>query len=543
MGSSVATTGLSAVRTDAAALSAPVRVGLTAVSALAYAAGFPPLAWPLAPWLALAPLLVACASVRPAQAALLGLLWATVAAAAVAWFLPGMLSGYFGLGLVGSWLATVTVVGGLHGVYIGAFAAWVAWLARRGAANPLLLAGGWMVVELIRSQSGVSSPWALAAYSQIAWTPVIQIADLAGPYGIGLLIAAVNALLAAALLPSLRGRRPRVTAAIVGAALLVTGVYGQWRLARPFADGAPVPVVVVQGGAPPRSAGERAERLARYVALSAEAGPSAGGLIVWPEHAVADYLEEDTPSRAAALRLSREASADLVLGGPHFAPAPAGTRYHNSAWLVRDGRLAGRYDKRRLVPVAESAYTAGTGSSLLPGAALRLGALVCFEAMFTDLARRAVDEGAEVLVNLSNDGWFGHPEPARHQLDIATLRAVETRRYLVRAASTGISAVIDPHGRTLVESAFGRREALRTSVRASHVITPYQRWGDLPAWLAVAGVVFATSRTWLGARASRPQRGSGALRERAPELALAHQRLPASGETPALPGTNNRRYP
>lgn len=498
------TAGWTADRGAATALSMPAALALAVASGLAYAAGFPPWSLPLAPWLALAPLLVATAALPPRRAALLGVCWAATVAAASAWFLPGMLASYFRLAPAVSWLATLAVVGGLHGVSLAVYTGWVAWLVRRRAADPLLIAGGWLAVELARGASGVSSPWALAAYSQIAWTPLIQIADLAGPYGIGLLIAAMNAILAAALVPALRGRRPRRSAGAILAALFAAGFYGQWRLAQPFADGEPLAVAIIQGGAPAPSLAQRGPQLARYLALSRGAGDLAGGLILWPEHAIADYLEEDSPTRAAVLALSRERGADVVLGGPRFAPAPSGTRYYNSAWLLRGGRIAGRYDKHRLVPVAEdgllagllgpagAAYSAGTGSFVLASPRHRLGVLLCFEAMFGDLARRAVDEGAEVLVNLSNDGWFAHADPARHQFDIAALRAVETRRYLLRAAATGVSAVVDPYGRTVVASAFGTHEVLRATVRAAHGRTFYQRWGDLPAW-AVAAVVLLTS--------------------------------------------------
>jgi apolipoprotein N-acyltransferase len=114
--------------------------------------------------------------------------------------------------------------------------------------------------------------------------------------------------------------------------------------------------------------------------------------------------------------------------------------------------------------------------------------------MFPDAVSRLVHEGADVLVNLSNDAWFGHPAPARQQLEIAMLRAVENRRYLVRAAATGFSAVVDPYGRALVESAFGAEQVLNATVRASHTRSPYQRWGDAFAWLVMAGVAAASAR-------------------------------------------------
>ncbi len=492
---------------------------LACLSGATYATAFPPLSWSLAAWLALVPLLAACALLSPRRAAIAGLCWAAAAAIGVAAFLPTMLASYFGLGIAASWTVAAMALG-LQGVCVSGYAAWVAWLVRRGAANPILLAGGWLVCEFTRAHGALGSPWALTAYSQLRWTPLIQIADLAGPYGIGMLIAAVNAGVAALLVGALRGRRPRLTAALIAVALGGTLVYGHWRLGQHFADGPAVPVAVVQGGAAPADPAQRPARLARYIALTTAAADAAGGLIVWPEYATEAYLQEATPTRDAVLRVAAATRADLVLGGPHYAPSTAGTRYHNSIYLVRDGRLAARYDKHRLVPFAEdgrlawlhgersTAYTPGRGGFVLPGTALRLGTVVCLEAMLPQLARQAVRQGAEILVTLSNDAWFGAAAPARHQLDIATLRAVENRRYLVRAAASGVSAVIDPHGRTLAQSAFDAQQVLNATVHAAHAATPYQRWGDAPAWLVIAGVAAATLRSRLASTLRHPNRRS-----------------------------------
>lgn len=472
------------------AIGTPAAFALASLSGLAWAAGFPPLSWSIAPWVALVPLLVGCTVLSPSRAALAGMCWTLIAASGVASFLPSMLAGYFGLGTVTSWLGAVGMAVALHGVYVSAWAAWTAWLVRRRRASPLLIAGGWGACELARS-AGLGGPWGLAATSQVGWTTLIQMADLAGPYGIGLLVAAVNACVAAALAPALRGRHPRATALVVAAALLAACAYGQWRLDKTFTDGDVVRVAVVQGGASVDGETARAERLQRYVDLTRRDAAPDADLIVWPEHAIDGYLEEPTATRDAVLPLG--ARADLIVGGPHFAPSVDGTRYHNSAYLVRDGRLASRYDKHRLVPFAEDAYTPGPGAFVVP-ARIRAGMLLCFEAMFPDLARRATAQGAEVLVNVSNDAWFGSAGPARQQLDVATLRAVENRRPLVRAAATGISAVIDAHGRVRAESGWGTHEVLNTTVRAAHGPTPYQRWGDAVAWLVVALVLEATLR-------------------------------------------------
>jgi len=479
---------------------------LAGLSGLTFAAAFPPRSWAIAAWFSLVPLLDACAALTPLRAAVAGMCWTGAFAVGVASFLPSMLSGYFGLPVIASWIAALAIIAGLHGLCVSAYAAWIAWLRQRRAAHPLLLAGGWLVCEFTRAHGTMGGPWALAAYSQVQWAPVIQSADLAGPYAIGVLVAAVNTCVAAWLVPALRGRQPLLAASTTAAAVIGALLYGQWRLGQTFGEGPGVDVAVVQGGASPAERAQRPARLARYVELTRDGVGVGTKLIVWPEYAVEAYLEEASRVRDTVLQVAAEARADLILGGPHYESSAAGTRYHNSAYLVRSGGLAARYDKHRLVPFAEdgrlgrllreppTGYTRGRGAFVLPATALRIGTVLCVESMFPDLVRRAVGEGAEVLVNLSNDAWFGDAAPARQQLEIATLRAVENRRYLVRAAATGFSAVIDPYGRTLARSEFNALQVLNATVRASHARTPYQRWGDAFAWTVIAAVAAATLR-------------------------------------------------
>jgi apolipoprotein N-acyltransferase len=125
---------------------------------------------------------------------------------------------------------------------------------------------------------------------------------------------------------------------------------------------------------------------------------------------------------------------------------------------------------------------------VLPAAGVRVGAFLCLESMFPQDVRAVAQAGAEVLANLSNDSWFGQPGAMRQQLDSAALRAVENRRYLVRAASTGYSAVVDPHGRIVAQSGRDAPQILQATVRGSRARTPYQRCGDAFAWAVIAGV-------------------------------------------------------
>jgi apolipoprotein N-acyltransferase len=479
------------------------------LSAACYGLCFPPLSASTIAWITLVPFLVAVSNVPPARAAVYGVLFGVAATCTVAWWLPGMLAGYFGLPAGAGWVAFLAIGVGMVGIYFAAFAAWVSWLAARRAATPWRIAAAWVVGEFARANLLVPSPLALIGYTQAHTPTLVQIADATGPYGIGLLIAAVNACLAGFLVPGLRPRRQWLHVAGVAAALAGALLYGEWRLATTLDGGAPVRVAVVQGAVEPSPRSSVTQRMAtveQYVALTREAAAGGASLVVWPEYAVDFYLQEDSRARRAILGLSHEIGADMIFGGPHYARETGQTRYHNSAFLVRDGRFVERTDKLRLVPFAEESslgwllprrklsYEPGRSIHALPASALRVGVLMCGESMLPGLVRRVAAADAEVLANLSNDGWFGHEAGARQQLDSAILRAVENRRYLVRATSTGFSAIIDPRGRLLATSAFGRPEVVTGSVHASHVTSPYQRWGDTFAWLATAFVVASTYR-------------------------------------------------
>ena len=206
------------------------------------------------------------------------------------------------------------------------------------------------------------------------------------------------------------------------------------------------------------------------------------------------YPEHD-PALLPALRdLARRTTAGLVFGGPRVEDG-ARTRYFNSAYHVATTGTLAAYDKIRLVPFAEyrplafdealaadddGAFSAGTESTVFPTAIGRLGVLICYEIIFPDLARRLTRAGAEILVNISNDGWVdraGLGAGIQH-LSIAVFRAIENRRFVARAAASGISGFIDPVGRP-----FGLLDADRSGVALGEVsarreLSVYTRVGD-----------------------------------------------------------------
>ena len=191
---------------------------------------------------------------------------------------------------------------------------------------------------------------------------------------------------------------------------------------------------------------------------------------------------------------------DVILGGPHYAPAPdLHTIYHNAVFLLRQRQIVARYDKRWLLPIAETtgktAYTAGQEATVLPATIGPVGALLCFEAMFPSLSRASVRAGATVLVNLTNDSWFGAESALREHLAMARVRAIETHRPFVRAAATGISAIIDPYGRVLARTESGQPDTARAAVIPQTDLTPFMRWGDGPlTGLVVVGILLASRR-------------------------------------------------
>jgi apolipoprotein N-acyltransferase len=332
---------------------------------------------------------------------------------------------------------------------------------------------------------------------------LVQIADLAGPYGIGMLLAATNAVLAGVFSAGLRGARHTLSCVGMAAALAAVLVYGHWRLGQSFAAGEARRIAAVQG-AIERGFRWRPEYrrmgLERYVELTRTAAAERPDLVLWPEYAVSFYPQEASPEQRILLETAAGLGADLLLGAPHYGFATGGTIYHNSVFLVRQGTIAGRYDKMEPLLLAErpllggalgasgTPYTSGRYLGLFAVAGMRLGVFICVESAYPELVRRIARAGAEVLAEFSNDAWFTYEAPARLRLDMASLRAVENRRHLIRAASTGISAVIDPHGRVREATSLGKPAVLVDVVRPSTAITPYQRFGDSFAWLAVGAV-------------------------------------------------------
>jgi len=476
---------------------------LVLASVALYAAAFPPLDWAPLAWIALVPLLVVAARSSGPGALCFGLAWGVLLAFATGSWMPGMIERFFSISRATAWAASLGLAVALHGVWAAVFAGFVRLAVHRRVAHPAVLAGGFGACELLRANAPVPSPWVMLGASQVGWSALAQSADFAGPFGIGMLVAGANACWAGVFEPSLRSRRPLRAVACAGVLLALALLYGQQRLAHDFGEGPEISAALLQdedaAEAPVRDA---TAGIDARLALTARALPSEPRLVVWPELALRSSLRDDSAASLRLLGAAAATHADWLVGGPDQQEWATRTDRFNSVFLVRDGRVAGRYDKALLMPFAEENPLPGWLSSwrrpFSPGEArytrplgagdLRVGVLLCSEAMVPTRVRALVAQGAELLANPAYDEWFGSEGAVEQQLRIAQLRAIESRRYVVRAATGGRSAAIDPHGRVIASLAPGASDVLLARVRAAHAVSPYQRWGDA---LPLAGGGFA----------------------------------------------------
>jgi apolipoprotein N-acyltransferase len=320
-----------------------------------------------------------------------------------------------------------------------------------------------------------------------------------GATGLGWAMVAVGAGLWALGRPALRRQGAAALATAVGLTAVAALVAPP---ARPA--GGPLPVAVIQPGSSLEEKwdpNEWMEMERRVWELTAEAAAAGARVVLWPESAVPYRFDADPAYRAKLADAARRLGLTIVLNS---VAGTAEEGFTNSAFAVGpDGPDETRYDKLRLVPFGEfvpwwarlaftdalvrevGTFEPGTRMVLLD-AGVPVGMSICYEVVFAELAAGQVRAGAELLTTLTNDGWYGYSWAPRQHLAQAVLRAVETRRWLARAALTGISAFVDPAGRVVARLEVGEHGLLAAQPVPCRGLTPRARLGDW--WGAVAAV-------------------------------------------------------
>jgi apolipoprotein N-acyltransferase len=492
----------------------------TLASAALYGLAFPPTALRGLAWVALVPFLVSVRRARKAGAMGLAWLWTVAAAYAVGGWFPRSVSTYYrqpiavGIGF----FAGVSSI--MAAPFFVAFAVGYRALVRRRspAILPLLAAAMWVACELARTNLLTGNPWALLGYSQARLGALVQIADVTGIYGVSFVLVAANAALAEVWLAAARSTvhslRPSLAGlAGAGAAAAMVLAYGGLQLRRAPAgsapaDAAPVGVAIVQGNLDLGSQWRQefyGRNLETYMRLTQAAlDAEAARVVFWPESAMTFFLDEEPLYRAAIARVLQPHGAELVAGAPRFVGSRSVPTYYNTAFLLApDGSIRAWYDKQRLLPFAEyfplrsvallrrrfarvREFQPGVSTSLLHTAAGPAGIVICNEAVFPDIPAARVRDGAAYLVNLANDTWVSDRSFSEQLFDIVSLRAVEQRRYLVRASTSGVSAIVDPWGRPQVVSEPFTQAWVSGAVHQADGVTFYCRAGDLFAGACVA---------------------------------------------------------
>jgi apolipoprotein N-acyltransferase len=399
---------------------------------------------------------------------------------------------------------------GLFGVVISVLAKWSERMAL--VLSPVV----WVAVELARTRiSGF--PWDLLGTTQVDNIPLSRIAIVTGVYGLSLEIMIVNAAFAAAIVLRRSQRRSLLLAAVAAAFVLQIA---RWVPPPRFATERAA--LLVQENIPVLDSADWTRQyfedtLTDLIKLSLTSGTEQHpDLVVWPE-SPAPFYTGDPLFQAALSQVATSAHSWVLAGGigsgTDASGPQTGSQIYNSALLVSPGgKLAARYDKVHLVPFGEYVpfkewlsfaggltkevgdFTRGHRRQPLLAGDEKLGVFICYESIFPDEVRQFANNGAQVFVNISNDGWYGDSGAYAQHLKQARMRAVENARWLLRTTNTGVTAVIDPAGR--IEQRVPRkvRIALPASYALENGTTFYTRHGD---WLAYGCAIISAGAIFL----------------------------------------------
>jgi len=500
-------------------------VGCSLLSGILLILSFPNFDLEFLAWFALVPLFYAIEGKSPWNSFRFGFLTGFISFLGILYWIIVAVHNYGNVPLIPSILVLLLLVGYLS-LYVATFAFLYRFIQIRLELQTILLAPLlWVSLEYLRSFFLTGFPWASLAYSQYINLPFIQMAEITGIYGLSFIILLINACLYMTLHQWFKKTFPLREVAITSLLLLGFLVYGYWRMGvvdRKALQNPTLKVGLVQGDIDQSIKWDESfqkETMKIYERLSYKVAEKKPDLIIWPETATPFFFQDAKEFQPIVLDITNKTGAYLLFGTPSYKVERGKIHHYNSALLLSPaGEVKGKYDKIHLVPYGEyvplgdyiSLGSLGEGignfksgkeifNFTLPQG--KFGVLICFEIIFPDLCRRFVKAGANFLVTITNDAWFGRTSAPRQHLTIATFRAVENRVFIARAANTGISALIDPVGRIFKQGGIFSEEAMNGTIGLSKEKTFYTLFGDVFAWLC-----FGISMILLGL-AFRQKRG------------------------------------
>ena len=403
----------------------------------------------------------------------------------------------------------------------------------------------WVSVEMARTRI-TGFPWDLLGYTQLENVWFIPIAPVAGVMGLSLLVAAGNALWLWQ--PRFGKGRQRWLGPVAALVAMSTSYAGSRAYLPPRQPSAAAILVQDNLRVGAESQGFQESQAELYESLFARTlhpvvtpavvslglkqqlreGLPQPSIVLWPE-APTDFIDGDARFREIMGRVAQTTHAPVAVDAVGQGQTPnAHGRYDqfvSASFFLPDGTYAGRYDKMHLVPFGEYTpykqlfffaghlldqlnFVPGTRRSLFSVDGRRYGVFICYESIFGDEIRDFALKGAEVLVNLSDDGWYGDTSAPWEHLDMARMRAIENRRWLLRDTNTGLTGAIDPDGRIVAQMPRHIRGAVEVPFAFRHEITFYTRWGDWLGWLCSIVIASVLLGSYLQARYPVALRGN-----------------------------------
>ncbi len=394
-----------------------------------------------------------------------------------------------------------------------------------GLARVLAFAALWGLAEFARGHLFTGFPWQLVGYGWVGWAPVLQSVSVIGIYGLSLLTVAATAL-PATLVDTSRGRWSGRGIAACLCALAVfaaIAVAGAVRLGDRVADVPDIRLRLVQPNIAQSDKWDRElapQHFALHVALSQRPGPEPVTHVIWPETAT-PYAVGRYPEIRQAIAAATPAGGLVVTGTARFSDTPRRQIWNSLAAVDDQGAIVGTFDKFHLVPFGEYVplrgilpvekitpgrldFSPGPGprTLALPGLP-PVSPLICYEVIFPGRVTESgpMAERPGWLLNLTNDAWYGETAGPHQHFAMTRTRAVEEGMPLVRVATTGISGVVDPHGRVIASLPLGVQGVVDSPLPKSlESPTPFARWRNIPFWAITLILVLATA---LGVRFDR----------------------------------------
>ena len=475
------------------------KIYLCLLSAILLIASFPkPSLWPVA-FFALIPMLLAIKKEKPVKAFLLGTFTGTVAYCGILYWLVTTFSaagepkiiGFTVLLLLSSYLA----------IYYGLFCLFSSLFTLRSS---LFLAFFWVSLEFLRTHLFTGFPWAVLGYTQWNNLPLIQISEFTGVYGISFLIVLVNLTISKTIIE--KNKTLSLYHFITLSLILISLIFGFYTLKQPpTANCQPPTISILQGNIDQYKKWDNNFEMsvkntyAELAKKTSQANPPPA-LIVWPETSVPGFLRNDKELYNWMINITEETKTQHLVGTVDYADG----RTYNSAFLFSaSGGITGGYSKVHLVPFGEymplkkfvgkfikvaneiGETTPGKNYTVINSSAGKIGVNICFEAIFPDEVRKSVKNGAETIVNITNDAWYLKTSAPYQHFTMNVLRAIENRREVIRAANTGISGFIDPLGRITSRTKIYETCELSDFISKNRHLTFYTLYGDLFCYLCL----------------------------------------------------------